>query len=47
MFATLTDINEKEWDYASSTKFLINNMLASKDREGEKTLYKIAEGVIL
>nr|CAD2153000.1 unnamed protein product [Meloidogyne enterolobii] len=43
MFATLTDINGKEWEYASSTKFLIKDMLASKDR-GEKTLHKIAEG---
>ncbi|CAK5048583.1 unnamed protein product [Meloidogyne enterolobii] len=43
MFATLTDINGKEWEYASSTKFLIKDMLASKNR-GEKTLHKIAEG---
>jgi len=45
MFATLTDINEKEWEYVGSTKFLISNMFDTKDKEKEKTLQKITEGV--
>nr|CAD2200547.1 unnamed protein product [Meloidogyne enterolobii] len=44
MFATLTDINEKEWEYVSSTKFLISNLFDTKDKEKEKTLQKITEG---
>uniref|UniRef100_A0A915P0K1 Uncharacterized protein n=1 Tax=Meloidogyne floridensis TaxID=298350 RepID=A0A915P0K1_9BILA len=44
MFATLTDINEKEWEYVASTKFLISNMFGTKDKEKEKTLQRITEG---